>query len=113
MFEAAYFHKSPVKTVAEIVMATALERKRVLMECQVLAQNHILKKTKENGELAYETLPDIQAHKKQIIRLAKDSGARERLVTKRKVRITGPIVVRTVTRKPRAIPITVDDVTSF
>jgi hypothetical protein len=113
VFVAAYRHKSPVKSVGEIQTVTGLSRMRVLQELHRLAQNHILKKTKKGEELAYETYQDIQAHKAQILRLAGNRHEREKLPTKRRVRIAGPIVVRMPATKAKAISITIDDVTSF
>lgn len=113
VFEAAYYHKKPIKTVGEIAESAGLSRMRVLQEAQHLHQKHILIKTKKDGELAYQTVPSIQARKKEILRLAGSPTAIAKYPTKRKLKFAGPLVVRVAGQRTRATPITVDDITSF
>ena len=75
VFSAIYQGKKKIKTVAEIVQLTSLPRIRVLQEAGKLANNSIVKKTKIDGDTAYEKDPFYTQNKQKILRLAGDKKA--------------------------------------
>jgi len=114
VFSAIYQGKKRIKTVTEIVKLTSLPRIRVLQEAGKLCNNHIVKKTKIENELAYEKDPFYTQNKKTILRLAGDRKALERFPTKISPRIGEITVTISLPKKMvDAKQITIDDIDSF
>lgn len=83
VFEAIYYHKKQVKTVAEIANATGLSRKQVL-DCGIrLVRSGIADQEKVGSETAYRQISFFQHHKATILRLLDHPERAKDLVTKR------------------------------
>ena len=110
-----YRGKARFKTVAEIARATRLSNVRVLQEGLKLAGNHIVTKSKVDGETAYKKDATLSHYRDRILSIvAKPSSAKkyptkQRPHTKHKTSVTVRVSVSTA--KPREI--TIDDVESF
>ncbi len=115
VFSAIYQGKKKIKKVSEIVQLTSLSRMRVLQEAGKLCNNNIARKTKMNGETAYEKDPFYTQNKKKILRLAGNKKALEKYPTKTNPKL-GNIAVTVVTLPEKMVDvekITVDDIDSF
>lgn len=115
VFSAIYQGKKRVKTVTEIEALTSLRRMRVLQEAGKLCNNNIVRKTKMDGETAYEKDPFYTQNKKTVLRLAGNKEALEKYPTKTNPKL-GNIAVTVVTLPEKMIDvekITIDDIDSF
>lgn len=115
VFSAIYQGKKRIKTVTEIEALTSLRRMRVLQEAGKLCNNNIVRKTKVNGETAYEKDPFYTQNKKTILRLAGNKEAMEKYPTKTNPKL-GNIAVTVVTLPEKMIDvekISIDDIDSF
>src|SRR5688572_5625260 len=70
VFREIHSGKKRIKTVQEIADATALPRKRVLEEAVKLAHEQIIKKTKRDGDTAYERDNFYYIHRNRIFKRA-------------------------------------------
>jgi len=114
VFSAIYRGKKRVKKVSEIVRLTSLERVRVLQEAGKLCNNDIVKKTKVQGELAYEKYPFYTQNKGKVLKLAGNKEALEKFPTKVNPKIGSATISVTFPKKAAdANPITIDDIDSF
>jgi hypothetical protein len=113
VFNAIYYHKSPAKSVSEIVDRTHLTRKRVLTEGRYLATKAIVNETRKDGERAYEKIDSFHAHKKQILKLAASPSKRAALPTKRSATVTVPRTVTIRTTGAKVDRLTIDDIDTF
>lgn len=114
VFSAIYQGKKKIKTVSEIVQLTSLPRIRVLQEAGKLGNNSIVKKTKIDGDTAYEKDPFYTQNKKKILRLAGDKKALDKFPTKTNPRF-GDITLNVSLPKQLVDfeKITIDDIDSF
>jgi hypothetical protein len=115
VFSAIHQGKKKIKTASEIVRLTSLPRIRVLQEAGKLCNNNIVRKTKMNGETAYEKDPFYTQNKKKILGLAGNKKAMEKFPTKTNPRF-GDINVEVVTLPKQLVDvekITIDDIDSF
>lgn len=114
VFEAIHKGKRRIKKVSELVLMTGLGRMRVLQEAGKLSNNKIIKKTKLDGELAYEKDDFFSQNKNKILRLAGNKKALEKYPTKRNPK--SPIIYVKVP-VPRGMSnikqISIDDIESF
>ncbi len=114
VFEAIYRTKKKIKTVTEITAITKLRRMRVLQEAGNLANNSIVKKTKVNGELAYEKDPFFTQHKKRILSLAGNKDKLARFMTKSNpIQSMYTVKIQVPKQKLRDIYISIDEIDSF
>jgi DNA-binding transcriptional regulator GbsR (MarR family) len=115
VFSAIYQGKKKIKTVAEIAKQTSLPRMRVLQEAGKLCNNSIVKKTKMNGDTAYEKDPFYSQNKKKILRLAGNKKALAKFPTKinPQIRNLEVTVVELPKRMVDVEKITIDDIDSF
>jgi TIR domain-containing protein len=74
VFREIHSGKKRIKTVEEIARATALPRKRVLEEAVKLVHKQIIKKTKRDGDTAYERDNFYYVNLKEIFRRADGLG---------------------------------------
>jgi len=116
VFKEIHRGKRKIKTVSEIVEKTRLERIQVLKAGNYLYNNRIIKKTKINGELAYERDDFYFQNKKKILKLSEDAEQREKFPTKR-TRTTSlddiTINVKLPKKLTKVEKITIDDIDSF
>lgn len=109
VFRELHSGKKRIKTVQEIADATSLPRKRVLEEAVKLAHEQIIKKTKRDGDTAYERDNFYYIHRNRIFKradqLRRGGDGRERTgrKTSRPVKRPRP-VVRPARRRPTARP---------
>ncbi len=114
VFEAIYHGKRRVKTVDDIVRATGLKSVRVLQEGGKLHANHIVEKTKKDGQTAYEKYDIYTQHKPKVLALVDHPEKVKKVPTKQTPAVSeATFHIRVPGRKPRAIPVTVDDIHSF
>ncbi|WP_125461521.1 MULTISPECIES: hypothetical protein [Rhodomicrobium] len=115
VFRAIYHHKSPIKTVSDIVAVTGLPRTRVLQCGSDLAKRTIVTQTKKGGETAYEMITFFQVNKAKILRLARDPKALNAWPTKRKNLIAAPLplTVRLPTLGADVRNLTIDEIPNF
>lgn len=97
VFEAIYFHKKPIKTVAEIAEQTGLDRKVVLTHGKHLVGSELAVQEKVRGDTAYRTIPFYQHHKQKILRLVDDPSKLSKIATPSNPTVS--VVVR-----PAAVP---------
>lgn len=118
VFEAIYFHKKQIKAIPEIVTRSGVPRLRVLQEARELCRKGVVKSApKQNGEVAYEMIEAIHAHKREILRYAADPAKLAKLSTKHQPSITvnvkGAVSRGSSLGRPVVKKITVDDIDSF
>ncbi|MHA1227867.1 MAG: hypothetical protein ACTSPV_14060 [Candidatus Hodarchaeales archaeon] len=116
VFKEIHRGKKKIKTVSDIVKKTGLKRIQVLKAGNYLYNNRIIKKTKVDGELAYERDDFYFQNKKQILRLANDSKERAKYPTKRTPQISIDDIVIKAELPDKFIEvekITIDDIDSF
>lgn len=115
VFAAIYKGKKKVKTASEIETITRLDRIRVLQEAGKLSDNGIAKKTKANGEIAYEKDPFYTQNKKKILALAGNREALKAFPTKTNPRsaAAAEIIIRLPRDSAKVRQVTVDDIDSF
>jgi hypothetical protein len=118
VFDAVCSGKKKIKTRDEIAATTKLSSKQVLDAGKQLASRHLITQTKKDGQTAYEKDPGLAPHKKMILKLARDSKAREKVPTKVQPRAGKAAANVTVNIAiPRALvevrQVTVDDIDSF
>lgn len=114
VFSAIYEGKKKIKTISEIVQLTSLPRIRVLQEAGKLSNNIIVKKTKVDGELAYEKDAFYSQNKRKILRLAGNKKALDKFPTKINPRFGNVTLNVSLPKQLINIEkITVDDIDSF
>lgn len=113
VFNAIYYHKAKAKTASQIAKKTHLSRMRVLQEGRYLHLKGVVRQTKKEGEVAYETIDFVQAHKREILGYADDPKKLAKLPTKRKVAVSLPKFVKIPTKGASVKRITIDDIDSF
>lgn len=114
VFSEIYRGKKAIKTASEIASNTSLPRLRVLQEAGKLSNNYIVKKTKVNGEIAYEKDPFYTQNKAKILKLAGNKKALAEFPTKTNPRFGG---VTLNVKLPKQLvdveKVTIDDIDSF
>jgi hypothetical protein len=114
VFSAIYRGKKKIKTVTEIVQLTSLPRLRVLQEAGKLSNNSIVKKTKIDGETAYEKDPFYTQNKGKILKLAGNKKALAKFPTKVNPKFGDVTLNVTLPKQLVDVEkITVDDIDSF
>lgn len=114
VFSAIYQGKKKIKTVREIVQLTSLSRIRVLQEGGKLSNNGIVKKTKFDGDTAYEKDPFYTQNKKKVLELAGNKKALDKYPTKTNPRFGEIMLNISLPRQLVSIEkITIDDIDSF
>jgi hypothetical protein len=114
VFIAIHQGKKKIKKVSDIVTATGLHRMRVLQEAGYLANNKIVKKTKLDGELAYEKDDFYSQNKERILSLAGSPKRMETFHTRSNPKVTTQVVVqRIINRMVDTKQLTMDDIESF
>jgi hypothetical protein len=114
VFIAIHRGKKKVKKVSEIVEATKLDRIRVLQEAGYLANNKIVRKTKLEGELAYEKDDFYSQNKEKILSLAGNPRKMEGFHTKSNPKVTTQVIVQKLISKMTDVKqITIDGIESF
>jgi hypothetical protein len=96
VFEAIYYHKKRVKTVAEIVQMTGLSRMQVLQSAGALKKAGVVGQAQKGGDTAYVQIESFQHLKPQITALVKSPQKMKELATKRNpsVRLEGVALVK-------------------
>jgi hypothetical protein len=113
VFEAIYHHKKKIKTASELVKSTGLRRIRVLQEAGYLSRKGITHQHKQDGEIGYEKIDFIHAHKKSILAHAGNNEKLAKLPTKRKAVVIHTKSVTIPASRGVAKRISIDDVASF
>ena len=114
VFSAIYKGKKKIKTATEISQLASLPRMPVLQEAGKLSNNFIVRKTKLNGEIAYEKDPFYTQNKEKILNLAGNKKALAKFPTKTNQRFTGITVdIRLPRKLVNVEKITIDDIDSF
>ncbi len=114
VFEAIYFHKAKVKTVAHIAKATRLTRMRVLQAGRHLHTKGIVRQTRKDDDTAYEKIDFIHGHKKKILGLAGNKKKIAAFPTKRKISTAAlPKTIAIPTAAAKIKRVTIDDFQSF
>lgn len=114
VFLAIHQGKKKIKTVQEIVEVTKLSRMAVLQEAGKLCNNNIIKKTKLNGDTAYEKDKFFGQHKKKILQLAENKKQLSNFPTKTNPKIQGIMIPVHFNRKMVDVSlVTIDDIDSF
>lgn len=113
VFEAIYKGKKSVKTVEELTALTKLRRIRVLQEAGVLANNHIVHKTKVEKKLAYEKDPFYSENKEKILRLAGNQEALQKFPTRFNPRSEISVTINVPKTMVNVRQLTIDDIDSF
>lgn len=115
VFRAIYQGKKKVKTVNEIAAITGLDRKRVLEEGKLLADNELVGQIRTMGITAYEKDSFYGVTKDRIIKLAQDPVKRGRILTPREApsHPAGIVVIHVPEKRVSVRCITIDDITSF
>jgi hypothetical protein len=112
VFVAIYKGKRPIKTVAEIVASSDLDRKQVLTAGKRLADWTIVEQTKVRGDTAYRKLKPFYLNRAKILRLAGNRKELAKLPTKRRA-AAAPAKITLSTKRADAERITIDEVDSF
>lgn len=115
VFEAIYFGKQKVKSVAEIAKATSLSPKRVLEEAKKLSSNEIVHQSRQDGGTVYEKDDFYSIQKKKILALVRNPRGLDKLPTKVRPHIRGnlPQVLQVRPKTFSVQQITIDDIDSF
>lgn len=114
VFSAIHQGKKKIKTAAEVERMTSLSHMAVLQEAGKLCNNNIVKKTKIDGETAYEKDQFYTQNKKTILRLAGNKKALEKFPTKTNPRFGDITVNVSLPKKLIDVEkITIDDIDSF
>lgn len=116
IFKEVHRGKTRIKTVSQIVSKTGLTRKQVLNAAIFLHNNRIIKKTKKNGELAYERDDFFFQNKLTILKLASNKKKRKKYPTKRNPKISLDQIITIAQLQDtlsKAERITTDDINSF
>src|SRR5258707_6174805 len=87
VFKAIYRGKQKTKTVSQLMKATGFGRICVLKQGRALADNHIVKQIKVDGETAYEKDRFYAQKRGKILRLAENRRKLLEFPTKRNPRI--------------------------
>lgn len=112
VFDAIYTGKRRAKTVSELIKATGLPHRRVLDAGKKLADNHLVKPTKLNGETAYAKIGFFHASKRRILTLAASPAKLKAFPTKRNP-VSRVMQVRLSEKRARVHSITIDEIESF
>jgi hypothetical protein len=83
LFEAVYYHKKRIKTVAELATMTGLTRMQVLQSAGALKKAGIMGQTRKDGDTAYEQIESFQHVKGQILSILRTPSRLKDLPTKR------------------------------
>ncbi|MDZ7791916.1 MAG: hypothetical protein U5L08_15745 [Xanthomonadales bacterium] len=113
VFEAVYRGKMRIKTVQWIADHTGLERIQVLKAARPLASRHLFEQTKKDGDTAYEQIPTVQAHKKEILKLANNKKRQATYPTKRNPGVVSKTVIQKIAATADVRRVTVDDLNDF
>lgn len=112
VFDAIYTGKQRAKSVSHLIKITGLPRTRVLDAGKKLADDHIVKAIKQDGETAYEKIDFFHSHKKKILGLAASPAKLKAFPTKRNA-ASRVVHVKLSPRRAQVTTITVDDIASF
>ncbi len=114
VFEAVYRGKRPVKTVDDIVKATGLKSIRVLQEGGKLHANHIVEKTKKDGQMAYRKYEIYSDHKARVLSILDKPAKAKKYPTKQRPQLSGTTYKIEIPGKaPKIKAISIDDIDSF
>jgi hypothetical protein len=115
VFKAIYHHKRKVKTVSEVMKATALPRMRVLQLAGELVSRGFVEQEKVEGETAYRTIRFFQVNKSKVLKYNGNPSALAQLATKRRVRLSAklPRTITLQTKGAKVDRITIDDIDTF
>jgi hypothetical protein len=115
IFQFIYRGKKAVKFVNEIAQATILDRKRVLEEGKLLADNDIVKQIRTGGQTGYQKDRFYSRRKGEILRYVRSPKAFSALPTKIRPKIDkqGYITIKFSKNRVNARQITIDDIDSF
>ncbi|MDB2438561.1 CHAT domain-containing protein [Hellea sp.] len=83
VFEAVYYHKSPKKSLDEIITRCGLTKIQVQKAAADLKAKFLISKTKEAGVHFYHVDPSLKGHKNEILSLAGNPKKRKSMATKR------------------------------
>jgi hypothetical protein len=112
VFGAIYTGKQRAKSVSQLMKTTGLLRTRVLDAGKKLADNHIVKAIKQDGETAYEKIGFFHSHKKKILGLAASPAKLKAFPTKRNA-VSRDVHLRLSPQRAQVTTITIDDIASF
>ncbi len=117
VFEAICFGKKKIKPISEIELRTGLKHKRVLEEGAKLHNAKLVKKTKLNGQMAYEKDDFLSSKLGLILKLAGDPKALAEFPTKINPKISPSNVINVNFPAPKSMVDTkvvkIDDIDSF
>ena len=105
--------KKKRKSVSEIVDATKLLRKQVLNAAKQLESKQVITQEKDNGKIFYYKDRFLQAHKKDVLKLAGNPKKLAEYPTKRNSRIVSKKVIERVVDGVKIKRVTIDDLPVF
>jgi hypothetical protein len=112
VFDAIYTGKRRAKCVSQLIKSTGLPRTRVLDAGKRLADNHIVKAIRLEGETAYEKIGFFHSHKRRILGLAASPAKLKAFPTKRNP-VSRAVHVKLSPRRAQITTITVDEIDSL
>jgi len=115
IFKSIYRGKKSIKFVNEIAQATNLDRKRVLEEGKLLADNDIVKQIRTGGQTGYQKDRFYSCRMDEILRYVRSPKAFSKLPTKTQPKVDkqGNISIKFSKNRVNARPVTIDDIDSF
>jgi hypothetical protein len=115
VFRAIHTNKARFKSVAELVKATGLSRKRVLEEAKKLVNREVVNQGTKNNEIAYEKDSYCYSNLEKIIDYGKYPQKLKKLATKVNPQPIGGVQVSIKAPKAliRTAAITIDEVDQF
>lgn len=113
VFSAIHHGKRAIKTVSTIAKSTNLTNKQVLDAAKPLVKKQVIQQEKLGGRTAYRKRSFLQAHKREVLRLAGNPKKLVQYPTKRNVGGKRPELIILQANGAEAEQITVDDISSF
>jgi CHAT domain len=99
VFDALYYHKMRIKSVAEIVVLSGLSRMQVLQSGVELKKSGIIAQGVKNGDTAYIQIEFFQHNKGKILSFVNDPKKMLKVPTKRNVTIVDKNAVSFVKKR--------------
>ena len=112
VFDAIYTGKRRAKSVSQLIKTTGLPRTRVLDAGKKLADNHIVKAIRQDGDTAYEKIGFFHSHKRKILGLVASPARLRSFPTKRNP-VSPAVHLRLSPWRAQIATITIDDIDSF
>jgi hypothetical protein len=115
VFKAVCHGKKKRVTVEDIMQRTRMKRKRVLEDAAKLANQLLIVKHRENGEVVYERDSFLAANRQKILSLASNRRKLDKFATKTNPRggVNSTVTIAFPRKQVRTRMVTIDDIDSF